>query len=255
MEPDARRLEFVKIAAIVAMVCDHIDLFLLGRQMPALHEIGRFAFPAFCLAFGIGIGTSRDPLAAVDRLIIPGVIAQVAWIVGKGDYPANVLIMFAACAVAGWAVVRKAWAGVLAFAVVLGTAVHGMEGSFAGPLLVMAGWAATRTGNAAWALVGGLAWAALTRSPGAAVAGVAVFTACLMGPVWRKTPGLPWIYAGHLVLLVAIAPARVEVPPLAPVLLLDGGIRGPTEWGVGPQTRHMPIADGATLVHALAGGS
>lgn len=204
MKPDARRLELVKALALVAMLADHIDLALFDRSLPALHALGQFAFPAFCLSFGIGIAASSDPLRSMDRLVLPAIAAQFAWFVIRPAHPGNVLFVFALCAVAAALAARSRAAGAAALAgvVVLGAGV--LEGGPYGPLLAACGYAAGRAGVGWPALAGGLAWALLAPSVGALVAAVAVPLAAGVGPILRKVPALPWVYAGHLAALAAV---------------------------------------------------
>ena len=73
-------LELVKWLAFVAMVVDHVDLFLFNRTVPWMFEVGRFAAPAFAICFGIGLAFTRDAVAVADRLMWPAVLAQCIWI-------------------------------------------------------------------------------------------------------------------------------------------------------------------------------
>jgi hypothetical protein len=198
--PDLARLEFVKWAAFVAMVCDHVDLALFDRSVPWLHLVGGFAFPAFCLCFGVGLARTSDPVRVAGRLILPSVLAQVAWFWIDQAHPVNVLAMFALCAVA----VRVAWFG----PIVLGLAAFMGEGGLFLPALVAAGFYGARVGSTVPLAVAGASWGVLAASPGAFVAAAAV--AWLPGrlPVLPRVPGLlAWGYTAHLAVLAAAASA------------------------------------------------
>lgn len=207
---DLGRLEAVKWLAFVAMVCDHVDLALFGRGVPWLHALGTFAFPAFCLTFGLGVATSSNPLAVAKRLVLPAIIAQAAWLVIRPEHPLNVLAVFAACAAlegtAGRWLGTKG-AGYLALA---GVAGYVGEGGPWGVMLV-AGASAARDLRRWWPLatVGAL-WAVLVPTPGtlAALAAVAWWPASW--PRIPRTRGLfAWAYAGHLAVLAALTLATL----------------------------------------------
>lgn len=195
---DVGRLELVKWLAFGAMVVDHIDLAVFGRSVPWMHLVGGFAFPAFALCLGFGLACTRDPLAVGSRLVLPAVLAQVAWFFVEPDHPPNVLAMFALCAfglaspLAATAVVPVAWW--------LG------EGGIFLPLLVAGGYLSAREGWAVPAVVSCALWAVLAGSPGALVA-LVVFLFAPSVRLPRVRGLLAWGYAGHLALLAALKAA------------------------------------------------
>lgn len=202
-------LELVKWLAFAAMVVDHIDLVLLERSAPWMYQVGRFAFPAFALAFGIGLAHSRDLLSVASRLLWPGVVAQVAWAFIDPTHPANVLIGFFCCALGllAWQTWRPA--GLAALALLLLTS-SGLEGGKGMLLLVGGGYLgvcishANTLGRVAVHAAAAAPWLLLFPSPGL-LAGLGAPHAARWLPTlprWSKT--LPWAYAGHLWALFAL---------------------------------------------------
>lgn len=234
MTPNAARLELVKGAALVAMVADHVDLAVFDRSVPALHLVGQFAFPAFCLTYGIGLARSSDPLRAVERLLIPAVVAQLAWYFIRPGHPANVLFVFALCAVAAWAATRSRAAGAAALAFLVGVGAFAFEGGIFGPVLAACGYLGGRLGRLWPVVAGGVAWALLAPSFGAYVAAIVVPLAAIAGPIIPKLPAFPWLYAAHLALLAAFATAvPKDGAPSALVIEARDAVR-PASLGASP---------------------
>jgi hypothetical protein len=194
--PDVRdlaRLELVKWAGFLAMVVDHVGIAVYHRSVPELHVVGQFAFPAFCLAFGLGLARSSDPARVSMRLLLPAFVAQVAWAFIEAPHGANVLAMFALCAAAR----DRAWAWPFVFAIGL---FAGEGGPFL-PLMVAGGVLAWRLRTAAPVLGAGLGWATLIGSPTAAISALAV-AFWPAGALVPRVPGLlAWGYALHLAAL------------------------------------------------------
>lgn len=220
----ASRLELLKGAAFIAMVADHVDLALFDRSVPGLHAVGAFAFPAFCLTFGVGLAATTDPMRAVGRLLVPALVAQLAWFFIRPGHPANVLLMFALCALAARAAQARPAYGAAALAgLVLGGAI--LEGGPFGPLMVAAGYFAGRLDRPWIAMIAGASWCALLPSVGALLATVATYWCLHHGPVVRKLPGLPWAYAGHLSALALAATVTTSAPAVL-TLVPDGAYWG-----------------------------
>jgi len=205
--PHAARLELVKWLAFAAMVADHVDLLMFGRGVPWLHEVGRFAFPAFALAFGVGLGASARPMQIAARVAVAGVLAQLVWAWNLPGHFANVLLVFAA-----WActVALLRWhllAGLACGLVVATVTAAGGEGGVLGVLLVGAGLVAswrelTPTERSLVLLVGGLGYAVLVGSVTAGLAGVLVAYPPRRWAAMPRLPGLLlWAYPVHLALL------------------------------------------------------
>lgn len=201
---DVGRLELVKWIAFVAMVADHVDLIAYGRTVPFLHELGAFAFPAFCLAFGLGLARAGDLGAIAARLLWPALAAQLAWMRVDASHPANVLAVFMCCAlVLSYEVppVMRA-AGVLFLA---GWSWALGEGGPWGVLMVAGAFAAGRSGRWWPLLAGGAGWVALVPSAGAVAALLAVACWPARWPRLARWRGaLAWAYPAHLVALALL---------------------------------------------------
>jgi hypothetical protein len=192
---DLARLELLKWLAFLAMIVDHVGIAAFHRSVPELHVIGQFAFPVFCLAFGLGLAQSSNPDRVAARLVLPALVAQLAWVVIEPPHGLNVLGMFALCAVA----LDRLWLVPLVLAVSL---VVGEGGPFL-PVLVLAGVLASRLAMAAPIVGAGLAWATLIGSPVAAISALAV-AFWPAGALVPRVPGLlAWGYALHLAALAA----------------------------------------------------
>lgn len=203
---DVGRLEFVKGLAFLAMLADHLDLLVFGRAVPLLHELGRFALPVFALTFGLGLARSSDARAAGLRLLVPGGLAQIAWLFAYPAHPLNVLLVFAALAfVVSYAgpTVLRFW--LLALALLALDAVG--EGGLFTVALVLGGYAAGLNGRWWPLLLVGATWVAVAPSAGALAAVLAV---ALWRSSWPRPPRargwLAWGYAAHLHVL-ALLPA------------------------------------------------
>lgn len=204
---DVGRLEVVKWAAFVAMIVDHVDLALFGRALGG-QVVGAFAFPAFALCFGLGLARTGEPGGVVARLVVPAVLAQVAWVFIEPGHRANVLIVFAAAAVCVMWHRVSPWMSAAGFAVCAAIAVGQVEGGPLGVLIVAAGFAAGRLG--VWwpvVLVGAL-WCVGAPSVGAVLG----FLVPMLWPA--SIPRLPrlrgalmWAYPGHLVILATVVVA------------------------------------------------
>jgi len=200
---DLARLEAVKWIAFAAMVLDHVDLALFGRGVPWMHQVGAFAFPVFCVTFGMGVAVSRSGVQVGLRLLAPALVAQVAWAIIRPDHPASILAVFVVFAVLSHGPQSLALriAGVVALA--LWSALLG-EGGAATVILAAGGFAAMRLGRWWPMYAAGALWIALAPSLGALLA----FAAVRFWPAsWRRVPRVPgllaWGYAGHLTLLAA----------------------------------------------------
>ncbi|MEW8439295.1 MAG: TraX family protein [Candidatus Thiodiazotropha taylori] len=73
-------LEFLKWFAFLAMVADHVDVFLFNRQVPYLYELGRLAMPIFVVVLAYNLAQSaiyQKPAywRVARRLLIYGLIS------------------------------------------------------------------------------------------------------------------------------------------------------------------------------------
>lgn len=199
-------LELVKWLAFLAMVADHVDLILLDRSASWLNAIGRFAFPAFAVAFGLGLARSTDPLAVARRLVVPGLVAQSCWMLAPGGPPLNVLLSFAAVAFAVAMADRSRAHAIGGIVLVLAIAPW-LEGGPAGLMLAVAAWAFAKLRDPLW-LVGLLPFAAAAPSVGLVAGLAAPWIGQRVNLAAPRVPGLlAWAYAAHLAVLVAIRAA------------------------------------------------
>lgn len=200
---DVAGLEVVKWLAFAAMLCDHVDLILFDRSLAALHAIGYFAAPAFAACFGLGLRHSRDAAAAGLRLAPAAAVAQVAWIfAGRGDI-ANILCTFALC---GIVASLRTWPGRAVGMVALVALTPIIEGgAFLAAVVLGAAWLPDRLRW--WNLATSAPWALIAGSPAALLGLLAPHLARWVPIGLQRRPGaLAWLYPGHLLLLVALAP-------------------------------------------------
>jgi hypothetical protein len=200
---DLARLELVKWVAFAAMIFDHVDLWLFGRAL-GFHVIGQFAFPAFALCFGLGLARADDRIGVALRLLVPASIAQAMWVIGGFDHPANVLFVFALCALASLSWPQRFGAPLAWTAAVLLAGALGEGGAF-GVIMACAGFYAARSRDWRPVLGAGVLWLALAPSWGA----LAAFAAVVLLPprvvIPRVRGLLAWGYPLHLALLAALA--------------------------------------------------
>ncbi|MBV2092960.1 MAG: conjugal transfer protein TraX [Candidatus Thiodiazotropha sp. (ex Ctena orbiculata)] len=95
-------MEFLKWFAFLAMIADHIDVFLFNRQVPYLYEIGRMAMPIFSMVLAYNLAQSaiyKNPayFRVARRLLFYGLISiPIIYIlrqnVGQSEaFPLNIL--------------------------------------------------------------------------------------------------------------------------------------------------------------------
>lgn len=198
-------LEAVKWLALAAMLVDHVDLIVLGRSQPWMYEVGRFALPAFAVAFGIGLARSRDAMAVGLRLIAPALVAQIAWeFAGRPD-PVNILVTFFACAMAlGTVRLHRPLGIATAVATVLVST--DLEGGVLTMLMVAAGWLAGRCRSDWPHALAAAPWLFFFASPGAVLGLAAPHIAARVEVTLPRHPGLlAWVYPAHIAFLAAIA--------------------------------------------------
>lgn len=186
-----RNLEALKWAGLLAMLVDHVGLFVVGAS-PLTEAVGALALPLFGIAFGAG--AARIPLYRwrdlLVRLLICATAAQVCRVVAFGPYAANIVFGFALGLGIAWAWVRPGaplWLR-------LGGAAAGLLLSFAvefgpfGVAFLSAVLVASRTGSrVAWWLAGA-AGAALWVPNGTAAVLLTVPVVLLVGALPRDLP-------------------------------------------------------------------
>lgn len=95
-------LLFIKVAAFVVMILDHVDSFVYGGSLGIHATIGRAVFPAFAAVLGINLARMNvDGMKRLSaRLLLAGAVAAVPWTVLQGTVlPLNVLWSLAAAVV------------------------------------------------------------------------------------------------------------------------------------------------------------
>lgn len=200
-------LELVKVLALVCMLVDHVDLILFDRAHQWAYELGRFALPAFFGAYAVGLARSADPARSALGLVVPGVIAQVAWqLAGQEVYATgqlNVLLSaaFLAVVVATLRESRAIGAGL----VLLSFACFPVfEGGYITLAVFYAGYLAASTSRKAVVLLA--AAPVMAATPGlAGLLGLAAphLSEHLPGVRARVLP-FAWVYVAHLAALVAL---------------------------------------------------
>lgn len=197
-------LELVKWAAFAAMLADHVDLILLGRSVPELHAIGRFALPAFAVAFGIGLARTSDLLHVACRLVAPAFLAAFAWAAVHPLPYVNVLVTFFLGAMIVAAFQYHAAAGLL-IGLLTWLAGPDLEGGSPAVFLVVGAWAAV-TWRSPWpALATAAPWLAFALSPGVVLGLLAPWAARYASIRLPRHPGLLlWAYPAHIAALGAV---------------------------------------------------
>lgn len=202
------RLEALKWVAVAAMVCDHLAVALLPEHQ-WLRAIGRFAFPVFTLAFGVGLAYTSSPLDIVRRLLAPAFVAQAAWWAITPGYPLNVLFVciVAALAVEWWRTTPGLLRWLVLVAPLLFVLVR-VEGGALGLVLIAGGYMAAL--GSPWLALGvAVVWCLVLPSPGFVLGVVAVLAAPpVLEPFPRVRGLLPWVYASHLAVFAALFVVR-----------------------------------------------
>lgn len=193
--------EWLKWVAFAAMVADHVSVFFLAGEFNALRVVGLVAFPVFCLTFGAGLARTREPFRVADRLLLPTVVAQAAWVAFIGVEHVNMLGVFMGCALVVGLHREHPGFGLVGLVALLVLSPVAEGGAFT-PLLVLAGFVLGTTGRAWPALLVGALFALGTPVP--LVAFGAVLLVLMPQPALRvpRVPGLLlWGYPLHLVAL------------------------------------------------------
>lgn len=197
---DARRFEGLKWVAFVAMVLDHVSL-IFGAHDGVLYQVGRVAFPLFAISFGVGLAASSSQRRVLLRLLLPGLLAEIAWR-ASGHYPGvNVLLSFCLVGIA-CALFERSWTLGLGL-LLIPAALPGFESGFLVPLLVGSSYFAARFRSPAAFVVVLVSSALVLGTVGAALASLLL----LLCPAVRlpRFRHFAWAYAAHLVVLVCLA--------------------------------------------------
>ncbi|WP_414499047.1 TraX family protein [Stenotrophomonas maltophilia] len=196
--------ECLKWLAVILMTGDHVAKVIYGGYVPGLSEAGRVAFPLFGLVMAYNLAQpGADVVKSVRRLAVWGAIAQPVHALAFGYWlPLNILLAFALCAAAVYAVSERRWV-VLAFAAVVLPAF--VDYHWAGVAFVLLAWSGFRTGRSLLVLAGFVPLCLFNGNLWALVALPVV--AALSGARWHLPRGR-WAfygyYVGHLAVLSTV---------------------------------------------------
>jgi len=94
--PASGALEVLKLAALVAMVIDHVNKYALDHAYPFMEHIGRLAFPLFAFVIAANLRwNTADPQRYFVRLAVWGVASQAIYTWATGRSELNILITLA----------------------------------------------------------------------------------------------------------------------------------------------------------------
>jgi hypothetical protein len=94
--PVSGALEILKLAALAAMVIDHVNKYALGVAYPIMEHIGRLAFPLFALVIAANLRwNTADPQRYFMRLAVWGVASQAIYTWATGRNELNILLTLA----------------------------------------------------------------------------------------------------------------------------------------------------------------
>lgn len=197
--------EILKWLAVILMTGDHVAKVIYGGYVPGLSEAGRVAFPLFALVMAFNLAQPGvDAVKSVRRLFVWGVIAQPVHALAFGYcLPLNILLTFALCAAAVYAISERRWV-VLAFAAAVLPAF--VDYQWSGVAFVLLAWLGFRTGRPLLVLAG---FVPLCIFNGNLWALVALPVVVGMSGVRWQLPRGRWAfygyYVGHLALLAAFS--------------------------------------------------
>jgi hypothetical protein len=91
--PASGALEVLKLAALAAMVADHVNKYALDRAYPVMEHIGRLAFPLFALVVAANLRwNTADPQRYFMRLAVWGMASQAIYTWATGRTELNILV-------------------------------------------------------------------------------------------------------------------------------------------------------------------
>lgn len=116
-QTDGRALDFIKIAAAVFMVIDHINLIWFNGDVPGMFLVGRATFPLFCYALAVAFlkaGPEKSPGYALrkymPRLLVLAVVSEAVSLLTRDTGLLNVIFTLAfAAGIAGYSYRLKDW--------------------------------------------------------------------------------------------------------------------------------------------------
>jgi hypothetical protein len=94
---DGAALDFIKIAAALFMIIDHMNTIWFGHEYFLMILIGRGTFPLFCYAVAVAVMRAKGPpLRYAARLAALAVLSQPFYYFAMGDKAVNVVFTLAA---------------------------------------------------------------------------------------------------------------------------------------------------------------
>jgi len=81
--------DFIKLVAMVAMLIDHIGVYLFPLEI--LRIIGRISFPIFAYQIGVGYKMTSNRGKYIKRLLFFGVISQIPYFLLTEELRLNIL--------------------------------------------------------------------------------------------------------------------------------------------------------------------
>jgi hypothetical protein len=91
--PASGALEVLKLAALLAMVADHVNKYALEGAYPIMEHIGRLAFPLFALVIAANLRwNTADPQRYFMRLAVWGMASQAVYTWATGRTDLNILL-------------------------------------------------------------------------------------------------------------------------------------------------------------------
>lgn len=186
-------LEAIKWTALVLMVLDHVNKYLLHDSVPSLFAIGRAAMPLFGFVLAYNLARPESLVSGAYRrvalrLAFFGAIASVPFIglggLGWGWWPLNIMVTFLVATGTMYCIDRGGYWRLIALCLFL---VGGASVEFWWPAiaLIVAAWSYVRSPS--WPALG--IWMAST---------MALYF--INGNLWALT-ALVWIFAAPLVML------------------------------------------------------
>jgi hypothetical protein len=209
-------LEALKWIAVVAMVLDHANKYVLQREYEWMVSVGRVAFPLFALVLAYKLSLAADPAGAAwraaRRLLVVGLIATAPFIAAghiaaSWWWPLNVMFTLAA----GAAMVSLVERGLpyAALGVFISTGWLA-EFFWPGSLLLLCAYRLFTRPSELWAALAIFAMGGLSLINGShwAVVGVILFLLAASVPARFQAPRLKWFfyafYPAHFAVIVAV---------------------------------------------------
>jgi TraX protein len=214
-------IEWLKWAALVCMVIDHVNHYALEHSMRWMYQVGRLAFPLFAFVLGHNLAQRGGALAferALPKLLIAGVFAQPFFHAMRPDDAINIMFTLALGAWLAYpqafqARIKAVWFRRLMPWLVLAVAllfVRFDEYQGIGIFLVFTSALWSRYPTAGFAVLWGCALLWLTYLNGSKYSLLVIFVVFVARFPLPALPRLRWwfyaIYPLHLALLWVFAP-------------------------------------------------